>query len=209
MTLPLVDTDIDAPRNRLRPLVLAGPSRPRWNAEPHGTPDALLAEDDGLLDDLYEDLERLAGSYLHRLGHPFWMDSSALVHEAWIKIARATRSWDGRSHVLAVFAKAMRQILVDHQRAGATAKRGGGWTRVALHADILREPRLVDPLVVGEALAALGRRSPRMKRIVELRFMEGLTVDEAAAALGVSRRTLLDDWRRAREILALVLDAAA
>ena len=209
MTPSLAETRIDTRRNRLRDLSPAASCRPRWNAEPDASPDALLAEDDGLLADLYDDLQGLAGAYLHRQGHAFWMDPSALIHEAWIKIARATRSWDGRSHVLAVFAKAMRQILVDHQRAYATAKRGGGWTRVTLHADVLPERRKVDPLIVDEALAVLERRSERMKRIVELRFMEGLTVDESAAILGVSRRTLLDDWRQARVILADVLDAAA
>ena len=107
--------------------------------------------------------------------------------------------WKGRTHFLAVGAAAMRRILVDHARARGRAKRGGGWERVTLDAAVAPEGRSeVDVLALHEALEKLTRLDEHQARVVELRFFAGLTVEEVAHVLGVSKRKVEGDWTHAK-----------
>ena len=107
--------------------------------------------------------------------------------------------WQGRTHFLAIGAQALRRVLVDHARARLRDKRGGGRVRVELNEDALITPeRDHDVLAVDAALTKLGQIDERQARVVELRFFAGLTVEEVAAALDVSKRTIEGEWTVAR-----------
>jgi len=126
------------------------------------------------------------------------------VHEAYMKLVDQTRvDWHGKAHFFAVAAQAMRRILVDHARSRQRDKRGGGRARVALEeATALSPQKDEDVLALDEALERLGAIDPRQAKVVELRFFGGLSVDEVAAALGVSKRTVEGDWTFARAWLS-------
>jgi RNA polymerase sigma factor (TIGR02999 family) len=138
------------------------------------------------------------------------MNTTALVHEAYVKLVRRRRvGCDSRDHVLALASRAMRHILVNHARAGRTQKRGGGFERLTL--DSSRLPRddassaaeFPDILVVlDEALRRLEQVDPRRSQVVECRFFGGLTVEETAAALRISTRTVKRDWHVAQAWLS-------
>ena len=105
-------------------------------------------------------------------------------------------NWQGRTHFFAVGAQAMRRILVDHARAKHRAKRGGGWHRIELDEQCTVSPqRDADLLAVDDAIEKLAALDPRQARIVELRFFGGLTVEEVAEVLGVSKRTVESEWK--------------
>ena len=173
--------------------------------------DSATAEELMLL--VYPNLRRLAQSYLagERVGHT--LQPTAVVHEAYCKLVdRAQVDWRGRTHFFAVGARAMRRVLIDHARARKRDKRGGHWQRVTL-VDDRRAPRLADLdmdrlLTVNAALERLAELDSRQARIVELRFFAGLTVREVAEELGVSKRTVEDDWAHARAWLQRELDRA-
>lgn len=150
---------------------------------------------------VYEDLRALAGDFFRReqVGHT--LQPTALVHEAYARLIGATEtSWQNRAHFFAVAARAMRQILADHARRKKALKRGGpDRARVTLSG--LRTPPTVSPvdlLALDEALAKLDRIDPRQGRIVELRFLAGLSVEETAHVLGVSEPMVKREWRMAR-----------
>lgn len=155
---------------------------------------------DRLLPLVYDELCRLAGSYLRRERADHTLQPTALAHEAWMRMVDATRVvWRDRAQFLAIAARTMRQILVDHARAHRAQKRGGDAVRVTLsdaQADFGRPD--LDVLAVDEALDALAALDERKARVVELRFFGGLTEEEAAHALGVSQTTVENDWRFAR-----------
>jgi RNA polymerase sigma factor (TIGR02999 family) len=123
-----------------------------------------------------------------------------LVHEAFLRVLDQSRvEWRGRTHFLAIGAQAMRRILVDHARRRGRAKRGGGWARIALEdAATISSRRDEDVLAVDEALHKLARLDPRQANIVEMRFFSGMTVAEVAEVLGVSKRTVENEWSVAR-----------
>lgn len=153
---------------------------------------------------VYDELRRLAVRGLHDQGPGHTLQPTALVHEAYLKLAeRANPPWRDRTHFLATAATAMRHILVDHARARATEKRGGGWSRITLddHLGSVGD-REVDLLSLDEALSALTDLDQRKARVVELRFFAGLSIDEAAEALEVSPQTVSNDWRFARAWIA-------
>jgi len=158
---------------------------------------------DRLLPILYDELRRLAQSYLsaERSGHT--LQPTALVHEAYLRLVELDRlDWRGRAHFLGLAARVMRQVLVDHARRHRAAKRGGG-RRVTLEdAKWVPEPRPTDVLELEEALRELGEIDPQKSRIVELRFFGGLSVEETAEVLGVSPRTVKRGWRAARTWLS-------
>ncbi|MGE0759639.1 MAG: ECF-type sigma factor [Pirellulaceae bacterium] len=154
---------------------------------------------------VYDDLRRLAGHYLtgERLGQT--LQPTALVHEAYLRLAGdvvgepAGAHWDGRGHLFAACAEAMRRILVEAARRKARHKRGGNLTRVPLDPDLVASPKRAEELLtLDEALTDLGAAEPRVAKLVTLRYFGGLTVDDAAAALGVSPRTAAADWAYAR-----------
>jgi RNA polymerase sigma factor (TIGR02999 family) len=167
---------------------------------------------DGALERLvplvYDELRRLAASYLRKEAHGHTLQPTALAHEAWMRMVDATRvDWRDRAQFLAIAARMMRHVLVDHARGKKAAKRGGDAQRVTMvDAPAPLGPAL-DVLDVDEALQELARLDARKARVVELRFFGGLTEQEAAHALGVSATTVEDDWRFARAWLHKRLEA--
>jgi len=149
---------------------------------------------------VYDDLRATARKFLQHEAANITLDPTGLVNEAYLKLVDQTRvDWRGKTHFFAVGANVMRRILVDHARGRQRLKRGGGRHRLGLRDDtkISRE-RDEDLLAVDEAIERLGREDPRQARIVELRFFGGLTVEEVAEVLGVSKRTVESEWTMIR-----------
>lgn len=167
---------------------------------------ALRQGDSGALDRLlplvYGELRRRAHQQLRRRRPGETLATTALVHEAYLKLSgSAHRNYQDRIHFFAVASRAMRQILVDYARSQAAAKRGAGH-RVDLDPDLLADPgRAEQLLALDDALRELEALDPRLARIVELRFFGGLSVEETGEALDLSPRTVKRDWRRARAFL--------
>jgi RNA polymerase sigma factor (TIGR02999 family) len=159
-----------------------------------------------LLPVVYGELRAIARKVFARERGDHTLQPTALVHEAYLKLAGGgtASSFRDRAHFFAVASQAMRQVLVDHARARATRKRGGGATRLVLveeEAAAAPSP-LADVLAIDEAIGRLAARDPDSARLVELRFFGGLTVEETAEVLGVSAPTVKRDWRLARAFLA-------
>ncbi len=157
---------------------------------------------------VYEELRRIARRQLknERIGHT--LDTTALVHEAYLKLIDQTRAdFTDRAHFFAVASNAMRRILVDHARRYLADKRGGAPRRVSLTDDMLvAEERADTLLAVDEALDELARIDPRLSRVVECRFFGGLTEEETAQILGVTARTVRRDWIKAKACLHKMLE---
>lgn len=167
---------------------------------------AAEGEGDGgqaLFELLEGELRVLAGRAMAGENAAHTLQPTALVGEVWIKLfASDAAAFEGRGHFLAVAARAMRQILVDHARARHRVKRGGEWQRIGLD-DVDMIPRegaagTVDLVELDGVLDELRELSPRQADVVELRFFAGLEVAEVADALGTSERTVARDWRFAR-----------
>jgi len=157
----------------------------------------------GLVAMVYDELRGMARGFLSRERSDHTLQPTALVHEAYLRLADQSRvDWRGRTHFLAVAARAMRRILVDHARTRTRQKRGGGQRRITFTEGLTPLATAeVDPtqlLAVEEALERLRRESERQADVVELRCFGGLTVEEIAEHLGVSVRTVASDWARAR-----------
>ena len=158
-----------------------------------------------------DELRRLARYYLRdeRTGHT--LQPTALVHEAYLKLAGYQNlSWESRSHFIGVAAGLMRQILIDSARRHRAAKRGRDFEQVSLEElrDFLPVGQPEELLALDEALERLEKMSPRQSRIVELRYFGGLSVEETAEALGVSPITVKRDWATARAWLRAELKDA-
>ena len=164
-----------------------------WN---RGDPDAL----DALLPVVYDELRRLAAHYLRgeRVGHT--LQATALVNEAYLRLIEVRKvQWQNRAHFFAMAARLMRRILVDAARARGYQKRGGGAPIVALEeALVVSDEPGRDLVALDEALTALAALDPRMSQVVEMRFFGGLSLDETAEALHVSRDTVKRDWKMAK-----------
>lgn len=166
--------------------------------------EALQAGSPGAADQLmrlvYDELHRIAANYLRKENAGHILQPTALVNEAFLKLIDQTRvNWKGKSHFLAVGAQAMRRILVDHARAAKRQKRGGGALRVGLFDEMaLTTDNIEDVLAVDDALAKLETVDQRQSQIVELRFFGGLTVEQVADVIGVSKRTVENEWRMVR-----------
>ena len=160
-----------------------------------------------LLPLVYDELRALAESYLQHERPDHTLQATALVHEAYVRLIKQEEvEWQNRAHFFAVAAQAIRRILVDHARAHEREKRGGGRRRVGLDESVAAAPgRDLDLLALDEALEKLTRLSERQARIVELRFFGGLSLNEVAAFLGVSPRTVDGDWSMARAWLRRAL----
>lgn len=160
-----------------------------------------------LLPLVYVDLQRLARRQLagRRSGHT--LNTTGLVHEAYLKLVDARRSsWDDRGHFFAVAALAMRQIIVDHARSYKAKKRGGSQPIRSLdNVEIAIEEQADAIVELDQALERLGDLDARLPRIVECRFFAGFTAEETAEALGVSKKTVDRDWKRARAWLRRAL----
>jgi len=166
---------------------------------------------DKLLPMVYDEFRALARHYLGQERANHTLQPTALVHEAYLKLVDQTRvDWQGKSHFFAVAAQAMRRILVDHARSRQRDKRGGGRARVALDEAVALSPQKdEDVLALDEVLERLGKLDPRQAKVVELRFFGGMSVEEVAQALGVSKRTVEGDWTFARAWLARELRQGA
>lgn len=154
---------------------------------------------DQLFDAVYDELRALARGIMRQpAAHS--LQPTALVHEAFLRLVDQSRiSEIDRTHFLNLAARAMRQILVDHARRRQAAKRGGNWERVDLGVVVHGSVSVaVDSISLGEALSKLAELEPRQARIVEMRFLAGMTIKETATALGISTRTVELDWRMAR-----------
>ncbi|MCK5942469.1 MAG: sigma-70 family RNA polymerase sigma factor [Planctomycetes bacterium] len=149
---------------------------------------------------VYEQLRALAGKYMGVAHAGHTLQPTALVHEAFARLASGRdRSWESRGHVLAVCARAMRDILVDRARRRGAAKRGGDRQQVTLNGLMTEDaPDGVDLLALDEALSGLRELDPRQAEIVELRFFGGMTGDEIAGALSISRPTVVRELRTAQ-----------
>ncbi len=148
----------------------------------------------------YEELRSMAAGILHRGGRHQTLQPTALVHELYLRLTgHADGAWHDRCHFLAVASMAMRQIVMDHARQRRAEKRGGGWDRVTL-SDVVGASPLAeaDLIALDSALTKLDQLNERQARIVELRFLAGLTVEEVATLLDVSETTVKRDWRMAR-----------
>jgi RNA polymerase sigma factor (TIGR02999 family) len=152
---------------------------------------------------VYDEIRAIARRQLHRVGRPDTLNTTAIVHEAYLKlVGSAGVSFENRSHFLRTAATAMRQVLVDHARTRARKKRGGGVRPFLLDdIDAPIEQRAAEILELDEALHRLSAMSERLGRVIELRFFGGLSVEEAAEVLGVTDRTVKRDWRAARAFL--------
>lgn len=171
--------------------------------------DAQAARD--LLPLLYGELRRLAQHHLGRTPPGNTLQPTALVHEAYLRlIGSRDPGWDGRGHFFAAAAESMRQILVDQARRKGSLKRGGGRRRLAMDEnEPVAKLRDDDLVALDEALKTLEQSDERAARVVKMRYFAGLTMDEIAQALGISRPTAERDWRFARTFLASELNDAS
>jgi RNA polymerase sigma factor (TIGR02999 family) len=157
-----------------------------------------------LLPVLYAELRRLAASLTAQRGPGQTLTPTALVHEAYLRLAKdQSPRWQGRRHFFGAAARAMREILIEQARRKATHKRGGAGRRVELAEGLaVIEPPADDVLALDEAIQQLQAEDPRLAEIVMLRYYTGLSVEETAAVVGVSVSTLTRAWRYARAWLA-------
>lgn len=179
------------------------PPLPGSRPETPETPSDSLHGRDGaerLLQAWYGELRDLARRMFRRERADHTLEPTALVHEAWLKIADQERvDWNGRSHFLALGAQAMRRVLVDHARARKRDKRGGQACPVALTEELLvSEEEGLSLVDLDTALVKLEKLDPRQASVVELRFFAGLSVREVAEVLGVSVRTVEAEWTAAK-----------
>lgn len=153
---------------------------------------------------VYDELRALAGGYFRMQPDNHTLQPTALVHEAFLRLAQADASkFRGREHFFAVAATAMRQILTSHARKRYAAKRGGGAKQVTLTNLVIPDgPSSLDVVELDRVLSELERLNERQARLVEYRFFGGLTIPEIANVLEISVTTAEKDWRRARAWLA-------
>ena len=160
---------------------------------------------------VYEELRRLAAAALRRERTDHTLQPTALVHEAFLRLAETPgASWENRAHFVAIAARVMRRVLVDHARGRNALKRGNGEIRVPIDdVDVPAVGQDVDLVALDDALARLAMLDERQARIVELRFFGGLSVPETAALIGASERTVKRDWQVARAWLTRELSSSA
>jgi RNA polymerase sigma factor (TIGR02999 family) len=155
---------------------------------------------DRLFPRIYSELQRIAHGQLQREREGHTLVTTALVHEAYMKLVDITRvEWRDRVHFLSMAARAMRRILIDYARQKNAVRRGGGVRPVTLDEALVVADLQTESLVaLDDALEKLGTLNPRLVRVVECRFFGGMTEEETAQALGVTARTIRSDWVKAR-----------
>jgi RNA polymerase sigma factor (TIGR02999 family) len=163
---------------------------------------------DSLLPVVYQELRRLAASYLRRERPGQTLQPTALVHEAYLRLMKdRPERWQNRAHFCAIAAHSMRQILIERARARGAIKRGGQVPRVTLDEALVGgNAPSYDLLALDEALGKLAAIDPEQARLVELRFFGGLTVEETAEAMNISPATVKRHWTMARAWLARELE---
>lgn len=164
-----------------------------WNAGDQAALDRLLPL-------VYDELRRVASSYMRRERVDHVLQTTALVHEAYLRLVdHQQANYQNRTHFFAVAAQVMRHILVDYARAQSRAKRGDGLPALALSdVAVISPDRAEELIVVNDALENLAALDPRKGRVFELRYFGGMTVEEAADALNISPITVARDWRMAK-----------
>jgi RNA polymerase sigma factor (TIGR02999 family) len=165
---------------------------------------------------VYEELRRLAHHYLQRERSDHTLQSTALVHEAYMRLAgHNAPQWQNRAHFFGIAAHVMRQILVEYARAHGAAKRGGvGACKLTLDAALevpqdFQQRTDVDVIALDGALNRLSELDPQQSRIVELRFFTGLTIEDTSEVMGISPATVKRDWTSARAWLHREIDRSA
>ncbi len=159
---------------------------------------------------LYNELHRLAGGYLRRERQGHTLQATALVNEAYVRLAeRVMPAWQNRAHFIAVSAQLMRQILVDHSRGRRASKRGSGRDAVELSEDLVTAQQDAAMIALDDALAHLAAIDPRKAKMIEMRHFGGLTGAEIACVLDVSTATVTREMRLAEAWLASELGGAA
>ena len=159
--------------------------------------DAPKAEDVAPL--VYDELRRVAAAYMRRERPGQTLQATALVHEAYLRLAQAGAPWNDRRHFVGIAARSMRQILVERARARGALKRWGGMNRVSITDSLAlaADPETMLP-ALDEAIGRLEQIDPEQAKLVELRYFAGMSVDEAAEAMGISPATLKRRWSLAR-----------
>ena len=149
---------------------------------------------------VYDELRRLARHCLASQRADHTLQSTALVHEAYLRlVGRTSVHWENRVHFFAVAAQLMRRILVDHARKQNAAKRGGGYITLTLDESVAPpRKRAVDLLALDDALTELAALDSRQSQIVELRFFGGLSIEDSSHLLGISQATVKREWATAR-----------
>ena len=159
---------------------------------------------------VYDELRELAGRYLARGGEggASTLQPTAIVHEAFLRlVGHQKRDFEGKTHFYAVAAVAMRHVLIDHVRGRKRAKRGGEWKRITLaDGPHISTAGQLDLLALDEALTKLAELDERAARVVELRYFSGMTDRDIGEALGISERTVRNDWSMARAWLQCELE---
>ena len=166
---------------------------------------------DSLMPLVYTELRRIANHYLRGERSDHTLQSTALVHEAYVRMTEQDLpQWQNRAHFFAVAAQLMRQILVDHARSHRASKRGGNVYKLALE-DAEEQPKVLDVDIVAldDALKSLATMDAQQSRVVELKFFGGLSVEDTAEVLGVSASTVKRDWTTARAWLFRELTRSA
>lgn len=168
----------------------------RWTAGEEGALDDLVAA-------VYPELKRIAHHHVKQSGSHGTINTTALVHEAYIRLAKADEiAWGGRAHFFAFCSTAMRRILIDFARRRKAGKRGGGGIHIPLHENVgAVQERVTEILALEQALTRLEDRDARMGRIAECRFFGGMSVPETAEALGIPLRTTEREWAKVRGFL--------
>jgi len=153
---------------------------------------------------VYDELRRLAASYLRRERPGQTLQATALVHDAYLRLLQDSQlSWQNRAHFFGIAARSMRQILIERARSRHAAKRGGHQVRVTFDPGLIvagREP--LDFEALDDALTRLGALDPDLARVVEVRFFGGLSIEETAEAMGISPATVKRRWTLAKAWLA-------
>ena len=155
---------------------------------------------DQLMPIVYDELRRQAARYLRREKAGHTLQTTALIHEAYVRLVdQRNMQWQNRAHFFGIAAQMMRRILVDHARSKKRAKRGGSDIRVSLgDAEVAAKDQDLDVVALDEALERLARIDEQQSRVVELRFFSGLSVEETAEVMGISKSTVKRDWSMAK-----------
>ena len=155
---------------------------------------------DKLMPVVYDELRRQAARYLRREQPGHTLQTTALIHEAYVRLVdQRIVQWQNRAHFFGIAAQMMRRILVDHARTKKRAKRGGSDIKVSLDdATVAVKGQDLDVVAIDEALSRLAKIDEQQSRVVELRFFSGLTVEETAEVMGISPATVKRDWSMAK-----------
>jgi RNA polymerase sigma-70 factor (ECF subfamily) len=152
-----------------------------------------------LLPLVYAELHRLAKSYMRRERPGHTLQATALINEAYLRLAGEEIDWKNRAHFIGLSAQVMRRVLVDYARAHNAEQRGGGLQRVEMQEELAVSPERLDQVQhIDHMLKKLEKENPRQARVVELRYFGGLTFEEIASLLDLTSRTVKTDWSLAR-----------